>query len=243
MTWKSGSRGLAAALAIVGIVLVGGGTTSTAAAALAQEETVSLLVTAVACPSAAGPAAGGCEPAVGVAVSVALPDGTVLGGCVTEAGTVQSQELGYCYVDGVPVGTVIATADAGTVPAGYALVEATDTAEVRQPGPDLQDYVPVVGFVVVPVAQPEPEQPTATEPAVTPDAPAAGDGDDAGAAEGEAASGGAGSVAVQLPNTGSGAASAPGASGRPVALVVTALTAVLALGAAGRRRVNPAGGS
>lgn len=167
-------------------------------------EDVALLVSTILCPTAAGQASGDCTAAAGVTAAIALPDGTALGGCTTEAGTIQDMETGFCSVD-VPIGPVVATLDTATLPAGYVPTENPRTVEVRRPGPDVQDYVPVAFFILVPEAGPTAPVtaiPTTTSPPPTQPAPNSGTGARP-----------APSGAVRLPNTGAGtAAEAGGAS-------------------------------
>ena len=143
-------RTLAALAAVAAVVAVTAGDAS----ARQEDETVNLLVEAVLCPTENGPAGGGCEPVAGIDVSVATTDGSDLGGCTTEAGTVQDQEVGYCYVP-VPVGEVVVTEDTSGLPAGYAPLANPITVDVRVPSAETQDYVPVALFINVPAEDEE----------------------------------------------------------------------------------------
>ena len=145
-------RSLMAVVAIAGMLAV----SSLGATAQETAEEVALLIEVLNCESAEQLGAGPCEPAAGVEVSVETTDGEALGSCTTEAGTIQDMEVGFCYVD-VPVGTVVVTEDVTTVPDGYAPVENPRTIEVRVPGPDTQDYIPVASFFNVPEASNQPD--------------------------------------------------------------------------------------
>ncbi len=145
-------RALIAAVAIGGLISVSSGSAS----AQDSGEEVALLITVLNCESAEQLGAGPCEPAAGVEVSVASTDGEALGSCMTEAGTIQNMDVGYCYVD-VPVGEVVVTENVGTVAEGYAPVENPRTVEVRTPDASRPDYLPVATFFNVPEADEQPD--------------------------------------------------------------------------------------
>jgi hypothetical protein len=153
------------------------------ASALAQESaTTSLLVRDVYCPTDEGYAGGGCEPAAGVTVSAQRPDGTPLGSCVTEAGVVQTQEAGYCYIE-VPYGIeVLVTQDDATLAEGYVSTNNPQRVYIKLAEEWGPDYIPVAGFINTP----------------------ADEGTDTGAGEEESEE-----PATTLPETGSGVAADP----------------------------------
>jgi hypothetical protein len=144
-----------AMVTILGGTLVGpiGGIAAQESAEEGGPDTIGLGIWAFNCPSApAGDDAyAGCELGGGIIFAVATSGGASLGTCTTEVGVVQANEVAYCYVLDVPFDTeLIITADASTVPAGYVPLANPQTMTIQQPGPDAQDFTPVVRFVNVP---------------------------------------------------------------------------------------------
>lgn len=182
-------RTLIAALAVGILVSVSSG----GALGQGSGEEVALLIEVLNCESPEELGAGPCEPAAGVDVSVASTSGEALGSCTTEAGTIQSMDVGFCYVD-VPVGDVVVTEDVSTVAEGYAPVENPRTVEVRAPNPDTQDYIPVALFFNVPVTGAEPD---------TDEGTGESDGDTDGDTD-ESTGGGTTTPGTTLPKTGTG---------------------------------------
>lgn len=189
---------LVAGMGLVGMMALSGAT------ALAQESaTTSLLVRDAYCPTEEGYARGGCEPAAGVTVSAQFPDGTPLGTCVTEVGTVQDTESGYCYIE-VPYDVeVLVTQDDATLAAGYESTNNPQRVYIKPVEEWGADYIPAVSFINIPVDE-------GTNPVPDDDSEA-----------------GTEAPGATLPKTGSG--SAEGGAAYAVPLVAAAATATLGL--------------
>jgi len=205
---------LIVAVAVGSLVSVSGG----GASAQGSGKEVALLIEVLNCESPEELGAGPCEPAAGVDVSVASTSGEALGSCTTEAGTIQTMDVGFCYVD-VPVGNVVVTEDVNTVAEGYAPVENPRTVEVRAPDPTVQDYLPVALFFNVPVTIAEPD---------TEEGTGESDGD-----TDESSDGGTTTPGTTLPKTGTGPL--PDQSSEELAAVMLVLASIgTAIGLRGR---------
>ncbi len=205
---------------LVATVVVGGLVAAFGAGAAAQDSQpgVELLVSVGLCPD--GPEAP-CEPAVGVAILVTMPGGGEAGRCTTEALTVQTEEIGGCYI-GVPRGAaLVVTEDPTTLPAGYVPLENPKTIIAGPPPGCVADCIAGVRFLNVleaqPTASPNP-QATAAPPQPT-----------------QAPGTTTGGTARALPNTGTGSMAGEGSDFLPIAASLLALVGGAAYGL--RRRV------
>ncbi|HEV2127406.1 MAG TPA: excalibur calcium-binding domain-containing protein, partial [Thermomicrobiales bacterium] len=170
---------------------VNGGTEETPASF--EPQTSALLINKHTCPSleAAQAEVPRCELGdAGIRFEVMTTDGAEVGACVTEVVTIQTVERAACWVENVPLGTVVVTEDVSTLPPGTAPLTESQTVTVRDPSTQGPDYINTAVFYNVPVVGEEP--------------PTDGDPDGGGNTDGEVEGGDTGTGVVQLPDTGTG---------------------------------------
>lgn len=217
-----------AGLGLVGVMVIPG-----AGAAAQDAETTELAIQSVYCPSDAGFAEAGCEPAAGVTVYVELVGGEALGSCQTEVNTIRESTVGLCFVE-VPYGVdVLVTQDVATLAEGYVSGNNPQQVYVRPQAEWVPDYFPTAVFIntpaveapeTAPPAPPEEEErvevPEAAPVDTVVEAPVAAPAEEVVVAP-----------VTNLPRTGSG----PAADQIDVALLSAAAGVAAALGAASRR--------
>lgn len=98
-----------------------------------------------------------CDHGASIAFSVAASGGSSLGSCTTAIGTWRDSEAAFCSITDIPYGSsLVVTADASTVPAGYSLLDNPQSITIEEPELEGQDAVPTIMFYAVEDAEQEP---------------------------------------------------------------------------------------